>query len=131
MGRRRRSRRTSHRACLTQVPALSGEVGIAIDGCHIEAVERIIEVAADRRRVGGIYQSAPIALFFVKASPAYMSMMHGQDTMMIELIELAGSAGALELMGAYEEALYELGGRPHWGQINAMTPDFVASAYPR
>jgi len=59
-----------------------------------------------------------------------MSMMHGQDTMMMELIELAGSAGALELMNAYEQALYELGGRPHWGQINAMTPDFVASAYP-
>jgi len=113
------------------VPALSGEVGIAIDGRHIEAVQRIFAVADERRRVGGIYQSAPIALRFVKRSPAYMSMMHGQDTMMIELIELAGSAGALELMNAYEAALYELGGRPHWGQINAMTPDFVASAYPR
>jgi len=112
------------------VPALSGEVGVALDGRHIEAVQRIFEVADEWRRVRGIYQSAPIALRFVKASPAYMSMMHGQDTMMMELIELAGSAGALELMSAYEQALYELGGRPHWGQINAMTPDFVASAYP-
>lgn len=34
------------------------------------------------------------ALRFVKASPAYMSMMNGQDTMMIELIELIELAGS-------------------------------------
>jgi hypothetical protein len=113
------------------VPAYSGEVGIPMDGRHIAAVERIFEVAAERRRIGGVYQSSPIALRFVKASAAYMSMMHGHDTMMIELIQLAGSRGAVELTQAYEDALYELGGRPHWGQLNAMTPAFVASAYPR
>lgn len=113
------------------VPALSGEVGIPMDGRHVAAVERIFEVASERRRLGGVYQSAPIALRFVKASSAYMSMMHGHDTMMMELIELAGSDGAVELTNAYEKELYELGGRPHWGQLNAMTPGFVSSAYPR
>jgi hypothetical protein len=112
------------------VPALSGEVGVAIDGSHIAAVERIFEVADDYRRRSGIYQSAPIALRFVRSSPAYLSMMNGRDTAMIELIELNGARGALELANAYEEALYELGGRPHWGQLNAMTPAFVQSAYP-
>jgi FAD/FMN-containing dehydrogenase len=119
------------------VPALSGEVGIALpknDGdrrLHIAAVERIFEVAARLRDEQGIYQSAPIALRFVKASPAYMSMMYGQDTMMMELIELKGVKGAEELTFAYEDALHELGGRPHWGQLNRMTPAFVSSAYPR
>lgn len=112
------------------VPALSGEVGVAIDGRHIAAVERIFEIAEDYKSRSGIYQSAPIALRFVKASPAYLSMMNGQDTAMLELIQLNGARGALELTNAYEEALYELGGRPHWGQLNAMTPAFVSSAYP-
>jgi hypothetical protein len=112
------------------VPALSGEVGVPIDGRHIAAVERIFAVADEYKTRDGIYQSAPIALRFVKASPAYLSMMNGQDTAMIELIELNGARGALELAGAYEQALYEFGGRPHWGQLNAMTPAFVASAYP-
>jgi hypothetical protein len=115
------------------VPAFSSEVGIPMDGRHIEAVERVFEVAAERRRLGDVYQSSPIALRFVKASPAYLSMMHGRDTMMMELIQLSGNEGGYELLGAYEEALYDLGGRPHWGQVNTLTGShgLVASMYPR
>ena len=104
-----------------RVPAYSGEIAIPTDGRHIEAVETIFEVADAQRRSRRIYQSSPIALRFVKASPAYLSMMNGSETMMIELIELHGSKGAVELIGAYEEALTPLGGRPHWGQINALS----------
>jgi pimeloyl-ACP methyl ester carboxylesterase len=89
---------------------------------------------ADRaRRLGKVYQSSPIALRFVKASPAYLSMMHGHDTMMMELIQLRGNDGGYEMLGAYEEALYALGGRPHWGQVNTLTGShgLVASMYPR
>jgi hypothetical protein len=115
------------------VPAYSSEVGIPMDGRHIEAVERVFEVAAERRKLGDVYQSSPIALRFVKASPAYLSMMHGRDTMMMELIQLRGNEGGYELLGAYEEALYALGGRPHWGQVNTLTGShgLVASMYPR
>jgi hypothetical protein len=62
-----------------------------------------------------------------------MSMMHGRDTMMIELIQLTRTEGGYELLAAYEEALYELGGRPHWGQVNTLTGShgLVASMYPR
>jgi L-gulono-1,4-lactone dehydrogenase len=104
-----------------------------MDGRHIEAVERIIEVAADRRRIGDVYQSSPISFRFVKASSAYMSMMNGIDTMMIELIELSRCDGGYELLAAYEEALYPLGGRPHWGQVNMLTGShgLIASMYPR
>jgi len=78
------------------VPALSAEVGVPMDGRHIAAVERIFEVADEYRRLCEIYQSSPISLRFVKDSPAYMSMMWGVDTMMIELIQLNGNTGSLE-----------------------------------
>lgn len=116
------------------LPAYSGEIGVPmVDGKHIAAVERIIEVAAERRRLGGVYQSAPISFRFVKSSPAYMSMMNGLDTMMIELIQLSRSDGGYELVAAYEEALYALGGRPHWGQVNYLTGShgLIAGMYPQ
>jgi hypothetical protein len=115
------------------LPAYSSEIGVPMDGRHIEAVERIIEVADRHRRLGRVYQSSPIALRFVKASPAYLSMMHGRDTMMIELIGLRGNDGGYELLHAYQDALYDLGGRPHWGQVNTLTGShgFVGSMYSR
>ncbi|MEA2193063.1 MAG: hypothetical protein QOI73_3184, partial [Solirubrobacteraceae bacterium] len=87
------------------VPAYSSEVGIPMDGRHIAAVERVFEVADERRRLGDVYQSSPIALRFVRRSPAMLSMMHGRDTMMMELIQLRGNEGGYEMLGAYEEAL--------------------------
>ena len=115
------------------LPAYSCEIGVPTDGRHIEAVERIIAVTEERRRVGDVYQSSPISFRFVKASPAHMSMMNGRDTMMIELIQLTRSEGGFELVAAYEDALYELGGRPHWGQVNTLTGShgMIESMYPR
>ena len=118
---------------LNNLPAYSCEIGVPTDGRHIEAVETIFRVARERRELGQVYQSSPIALRFVKASPAYLSMMNGRDTMMIELIGLNGNDGGMELLKAYEEALYALGGRPHWGHVNTVSGsgEFVASMYPR
>ena len=115
------------------LPAYSCEIGVPTDGRHIEAVEAVFRVARERRELGRVYQSSPIALRFVKASPAYLSMMNGRDTMMIELIGLNGNDGGIELLKAYEEALYALGGRPHWGHINTLSGsgEFVAAMYPR
>jgi FAD/FMN-containing dehydrogenase len=118
---------------LNNLPAYSCEIAVPMDGRHIEAVEAIFRVARERRELGQVYQTSPIALRFVKASPAYLSMMNGRDTMMIELIELNGNDGGYELVKAYEEALYALGGRPHWGHVNTLSGShgFVESMYPR
>lgn len=118
---------------LNNLPAYSCEIGVPMDGRHIDAVETIFRVASERRELGQVYQSSPIALRFVRASPAYLSMMNGRDTMMIELIGLNGNDGGIELLKAYEEALYALGGRPHWGHVNTLSGSggFVASMYPR
>lgn len=118
---------------LNNLPAYSCEIGVPMDGRHIEAVETIFRVARGRRELGQVYQSSPIALRFVRASPAYLSMMNGRDTMMIELIGLNGNDGGFELLKAYEEALYASAGRPHWGHVNTVSGsgEFVASMYPR
>jgi FAD/FMN-containing dehydrogenase len=113
------------------LPAYSAEIGVPMDGRHIEAVETLIEVSAKRRKLGQSYQSSPIALRFVRGSSACMSMMQGRDTMMMELIQLKGCDGGYELIAEYEEALRRLDGRPHWGQVNSLTPDLVAAFYPR
>ena len=101
------------------LPAYSSELAVPIEA-HAEAVDRLIEVAARHRDLGRVYHTGLVSLRFVKASPAYMSMMHGRDTMMIELIQATDTEGGFELLGAYEEALYEIGGRPHWGQVNTL-----------
>jgi hypothetical protein len=115
------------------LPAYSSEIGVPMDGRHLEAVDEIIRVAAEHRAVGDVYQSSPISFRFVKASSAYMSMMNGRDTMMIELIQLSRCDGGYELLAAYENALDKLGGRPHWGQVNALTASagLMTTMYPR
>jgi hypothetical protein len=117
------------------LPAYSAEIGVPVDdrGLHLLAVEKIFEVAARHRKLGNAYQSSPISLRFVRSSDALMSMMYGRDTMMIELIMLTHTEGGFELLADYEEALYALGGRPHWGQVNTLTGSdgLIASMYPR
>lgn len=115
------------------LPAYSGEVGVPMDGRHIEAADALIRVATEYRGLGDVYQSSPISFRFVKASNAYMSMMQGRDTMMIELIELSRCDGGYELIAAYEKELSKLGGRPHWGQVNSLSASegLLETMYPR
>jgi FAD/FMN-containing dehydrogenase len=115
-----------------KMPAYSMEIGVPIDRA-VDALERIQQIAEQHRKVGDVYHTSPISLRFVKASPAFMSMMHGRDTMMIELIMMTETKGGFELLGAHEEALSELGGRPHWGQVNYLAGghELIRSMYPR
>jgi hypothetical protein len=117
------------------LPAYSAEIGVPIDDgdLHLRAVEEIVGVAAERRRLGGVYHSSPISLRFVKATRSCLSMMEGHDTMMIELIMSKHTIGGMELLGAHEQALYKLHGRPHWGQVNSLTGSngLVREMYPR
>lgn len=111
------------------LPANSMELGIAVDGRHVEAVDLILKIAAERAEEG-IYHTSPFSLRFVAPSPAYASMMYGQPTMMIELINVVGTRGLMPLLHGYEEALEALGARPHWGQINSLGPGRPAQLYP-
>ena len=114
------------------VPAYSAEIGVPVDerGLHLEAIDRILEIAGRHARLGDVYQTSPLALRFVAPSDAPMAMMHGRRTMMIELIMLRRTQGGLELLADYEDALYACEGRPHWGQVNTLTPARVRELYP-
>jgi hypothetical protein len=114
------------------LPAYSMELGVTLeDDRHLEAVDRILEIAAERRSRDRIYHTSPFSLRFVAPSRAYASMMYGQPTMMIELIMVAGTKRGEELLAGYEQRLADLGVRPHWGQINALTRERIESLYPR
>ncbi|MGB7686273.1 MAG: D-arabinono-1,4-lactone oxidase [Solirubrobacterales bacterium] len=112
-----------------KLPADSMELGFAIDGRHVEAVDRILEIAAKRAKEG-IYHTSPFSLRFVAPSRAYASMMYGQPTMMVELIMVTGSRGGQALLVGYEDALADLDVRPHWGQVNAIEPEQPEKLYP-
>jgi hypothetical protein len=118
-----------------KLPAFSTEMAVPVDqeGTHVKAVDKVMEVAEQRRRLGGIYQSSPTALRFVAASPAFMSMMHERVTMTMELIQVTHTEGGNELLAAYEEAVGRLGGRPHWGQLNTLNAhrETLDRLYPR
>ena len=117
------------------MPAYSMEIGVEVGDAnkHVLAVEKVFDVAARHEQAGSVYSTSPISLRFVKKSPAYMSMMHGRDTIMLELIQMTRTEGGFELLAEYEEALYGLGGRPHWGQYNTLTGshELMQSMYPR
>jgi L-gulono-1,4-lactone dehydrogenase len=113
------------------LPAYSMELGVTLEGDrHLEAVDRILAAAA-RWAEQGVYHTSPIALRFVGPSKAYASMMYDQPTMMIELIMIVDSHRGEGLLASYERDLADLGVRPHWGQINAVTPERVRELYPR
>lgn len=104
------------------LPAFSAEIAVPVDeqASHVQAMERVLEVAEQHRRLGDVFHTAPIALRFVAPSPAYLSMMEGRPTMMMELIQLKRTEGGMELLAAYEEALKPFAARPHWGQIQSL-----------
>jgi hypothetical protein len=113
------------------LPAFSMELGVPLaDGRHLTAVDRILEIAAQRRKQRW-YHSSPFSLRFVAGSDAFASMMYGGATMMIELIMVKGSRRGYELLAGYESELADVGVRPHWGQYNTLKPEDPPRLYPR
>ena len=125
-----RSYRVFNIGAANHIPAYSSEIGVPL-GRHVEAVDRLLEVAAGRARAGRAYHSSPFSLRFVRGTSAFLSMMEGADTMMVELIMQTGTEGGYELLAAHEDALYQFGGRPHWGQVNTLTEPALRMLYPR
>ena len=114
------------------LPAVSMELCVGLEGNrHLDAADRMLEIAAEQRRRHRRYHSSPISLRFTKASPAFASMMYGRDSMIMELILVTGTRGGNELLAAYEDGLAEFDVRAHWGQINYLTEERIRGTYPR
>ena len=115
-----------------QINAYSAEIAFPLTTC-VDAIDRMLEIADQNRRLGNLYHTSPFALRFVKASDSYMSMMFGRDTCMVEIPMITGTIGGKEILQRYETAMYAFGGRPHWGQINYLTGShgLIETMYPK
>src|SRR2546422_5619884 len=87
-----------------KLPAYSMEIAVPRDRAA-EAVELVMAIAEQHRRGGEGYETAPGSVRVVKAADAFLSMMQGGDTAMLELIMVGGTEGGVELLGADEEGL--------------------------
>jgi FAD/FMN-containing dehydrogenase len=113
------------------VPAYGSEIGFTLDR-YLAAIERILAIAAKRQQLGQAYLTSPFALRFVKASSAYLSMMQGADTCMVEFPMLDHTIGGKELLQEIETEMFAFGGRPHWGLLNFLSDagGLIEAMYP-
>ena len=103
------------------VAAYSSELALPVEGdVYLAAAEKIIEIAERNRVTKKRYHTVPFALRFVAKHDLYFSMMYGRDTCMIEVPMLDPTEGGMEILREVEEALIDLGARPHWGQIHYL-----------
>ena len=127
---------------LNQNAGFATEIGFALQDSagnytetHLQqAVDRIHRIAQRARVQGKQYQTSPFALRFVKASQAQLSMMQGMNTCMVEMDVVTGTYGGQEVMQRYQESMYELGGRPHWGlEFDHLTGsnNLIGNMYPQ
>ena len=99
------------------------EIGFALEDAqggytnqHFKAaIDKIHRIAQNARINGEQYQTSPFSIRFVKSSNANLSMMQGINTCMIEMDMITGTYGGPEIMMRYQNNMYDLGGRPHWG----------------
>ena len=83
----------------------------------VRAIEEQFEIIRELRE-DNIVQMAPLAIRFVKSSDATISMMHGRDTAMMEIINLQGLRGIEKYFKRHQDRLLdpnEYDSRPHWG----------------
>lgn len=116
------------------VRAFSSEIGFPMcDNTYIAAVEGILDMVARMRSLGQVYLSAPFSLRFVRKTDAYLAMMQGSDTCMIEMPMLYGTFGAYETLRRYQDEMFRFSGRPHWGQVNNLSGanGFIGTLYPK
>lgn len=72
----------------------------------------------------------PIEVRFVAGDDALLSPAHERDTCYIAVHMYRGMAWEA-YFAAVEAALYELGGRPHWGKRHTQTAATLAPRYPQ
>jgi L-gulono-1,4-lactone dehydrogenase len=114
------------------LPAVSMELCVGLEeDRHLDAVDRMLAIAAEQRERHRRYHTSPVSLRFAHASPAFASMMYERDSMIMELILVSGTRGGEKLLRAHEEGLAEFGARAHWGQINYLTEEEIRTRYPR
>ena len=127
-----RSYRVFNVGAVNSVPAYGSEIGFPLER-YLAATERILAIAAQRQELGQAYLTSPFSLRFVRRSDAFLSMMNGTDTCMIEFPMLDHTVGGRELLQEIEVEMYRFGGRPHWGLLNFLSgaSGLIEAMYPQ
>lgn len=114
------------------IAAYSAEIGFPLT-TYVNAVENILSMAAHMREFGDVYLTSPFSLRFVRRTGAFLAMMEGRDTCMIEMPTINGTYAGFNILGRYEDLMYKHSGRPHWGQVNHLTGSggLIRSMYPK
>ena len=127
---------------LNQDAGFATEIGFSLEDANSlytsanfkAAIDKIHTIAQRSRILGQQYQTSPFSIRFVKSSDASLSMMQGVNTCMIEMDMVTGTYAGPEIMMRYQDAMYDLGGRPHWGlEFDHLTGSnqLIASMYPK
>jgi hypothetical protein len=114
--------------------AFDSEFAFDINSPFPEVVEKILQGARQYAAKGKIYQTSPIGLRFVKASPACLAPEHNRDICYIDTPFLKGATGADELLEAYQDIMFQHGGFPHWGKKNSRLsayPEMIRRTFPK
>lgn len=117
----------------SEIPALAGTIFIPLENDkYLEALDIILEVAKQFASRGK-YETAPISMRFVRATPALIGCP--KDFCAFECIFTASTKYAQEMVDAYDQALRQkFNGdvRPHWGQmLRDPDPEQIRLMYPR
>ncbi len=101
------------------------------DNRYLAGIQSFLDLVEHNRRTG-IYQTAPLAVRFVRNSRAPLSMAQLVPHATIEMTMFRHHPGAIEALLSYEKACMAQGGRPHWGETHLLTgkPGWLAAAYP-
>ncbi|MGE3670898.1 MAG: FAD-binding protein [Polyangiaceae bacterium] len=81
----------------------------------VRVAERFFELAQEHLDQGMVH-TTPCTLRFVKQASSNLAMMHGRDTVTLEIGTILGIRRARDMLLHYEHAfMQEFGARPHWG----------------
>jgi xylitol oxidase len=98
-----------------------------VDRRHARAAVSAVRAVAD--------QLAPALLISelrsVAADDLWLSMCHGRDTLALHFTWRPDPAAATDAIVAVERALAPFDARPHWGKLFTLSPDTIATRYPR
>lgn len=105
------------------------EIGFPLDRTF-EVLERIFELAEEAAQ-SRQYHPSPVAVRFVDACQAYMSMMYRRKSCMIEVVSLKGVTGGTDILERIEREMTQYEGRPHWGlSLTQLNHDRLRQLYP-
>ncbi len=125
-----RSHKVFHIGEANDIMVISSEFAVPLDqDAYLAAIDRLLNVAELLGKEENLYLTVPLAVRFVKATAALLSPMHARDTCMLEVIALADVKRSKRIMERIEEALAAHSVRPHWGQLNHVTPARMLEMY--